>query len=152
MQVDPRLDGSQTCLSGGVRGTNSLLCRDEQTSADVSNTASFGLPPDAGPGGAGGACTNAMMLSLSKFFASAFVRACSCRFSLFVCVGAAKNPSPTWIELLDDMRGVLAQKGFTQIPQLSSSREVLLTSTFDLKKEGRTKVRRCGDPNISQRM
>lgn len=41
-------------------------CRDEQTSADVSNTASFGLPPDSGPGGAGGACTNAMMKSLSK--------------------------------------------------------------------------------------
>eukprot|EP00961_Rhodomonas_salina_P291357 3931935-Rhodomonas_salina.1 len=63
-----------------------LVGRDEQTSADVSNTASFGLPADCGPGGAGGACTNAMMLSLTK------------------------NAHPTWIALLDDMRDILKEK------------------------------------------
>ena len=95
-------------------------CQDDQTSADVHNVtplflhhlpidgvswhcgergpdcsqvASFGLPPDSGPGGAGGACTNAMMLALSK------------------------NPSPTWIELLEDMRVILEEKKFTQVPK-----------------------------------
>jgi hypothetical protein len=34
-------------------------CRDEQTSADVSNVASFSLPDPAGR--AGGACTSAML-------------------------------------------------------------------------------------------
>eukprot|EP00959_Pyramimonas_sp_CCMP1952_P098900 2067681-Pyramimonas_sp.AAC.1 len=37
-------------------------CKDEQTSADVSFTVgAFKLPADAGPGGAGGACTNALL-------------------------------------------------------------------------------------------
>ncbi len=36
-------------------------CKDEQTSSDVSSAATFGLPANVGPGGAGGACTNAMM-------------------------------------------------------------------------------------------
>ena len=41
-------------------------CADTQTSADVSNVATFELPPDAGPGGAGGACTNALISLLVK--------------------------------------------------------------------------------------
>ena len=36
-------------------------CKDEQTSADVGSAATFHLPANVGPGGAGGACTNAMM-------------------------------------------------------------------------------------------
>jgi len=102
-------------------------CRDEQTSADVSNTASFGLPADCGPGGAGGACTNAMMLSLTK------------------------NAHPTWIALLDDMRDILKEKGFEQIPQLSSSREVLLKSEFKLKQDsGPTKALFIGINYVGQ--
>ena len=61
----------------------------------------------------------------------------------WVCaaVHPGRNPTPTWIGLLDDMRFILAEKGFTQIPQLSSSRQVLLTSEFELKQDGgRTKV------------
>jgi len=42
-------------------------CKDEQTSADVYDVSSFGLPATCGAGGAGGACTNAMVLSLSKY-------------------------------------------------------------------------------------
>ena len=64
--------------------------RDEQTSADVHDVSSFGLPPDCGPGGAGGACTNAMMLALTE------------------------NPNPTWTELLERMRQILKEKRFTQ--------------------------------------
>lgn len=48
---------------------NFFIFRDEQTSADVYDVSSFGLPQDCGPGGAGGACTNSMVLSLSEFFA-----------------------------------------------------------------------------------
>eukprot|EP00976_Prorocentrum_cordatum_P058408 1172682-Prorocentrum_minimum.AAC.5 len=35
--------------------------KDEQTSADVFDISSFDLPSDAGPGGAGGACTNSLL-------------------------------------------------------------------------------------------
>jgi len=83
-------------------------CRDEQTSADVHDVSSFGLPPDCGPGGAGGACTNAMMLALTE------------------------NPNPTWTELLERMRQILNEKSFSQVPQLSSSKPIDLTATFDL--------------------
>lgn len=87
-------------------------CADEQTSADVSNVASFGLPPDAGPGGAGGACTNALLASLEN------------------------NPNPSWIELLTDMRTILSDKGYTQIPQMSSSRKMDLAGAYEIQSEG----------------
>tara|TARA_R110002050_G_scaffold57690_1_gene129887 strand:+ start:1304 stop:1798 length:495 start_codon:yes stop_codon:yes gene_type:complete len=61
-------------------------CKDHQTSADVSNIASFGLPETSGPAGAGGACTNSMMLALQQ------------------------NPDLTWVQLLDEMRKILKQK------------------------------------------
>lgn len=40
-------------------------CKDDQESADVSDTSEFGLPKVAGVAGAGGACTNAMLKFLS---------------------------------------------------------------------------------------
>ena len=83
-------------------------CKDEQTSADVSNIASFGLPPASGPSGAGGACTNSMMLALEN------------------------NPDVTWVQLLDDMRKILKEKGYKQIPELSASRDMDLNETFTL--------------------
>jgi len=94
--------------------SNDLLCR---------QVASFGLPPDAGPGGAGGACTNAMMLALNQ------------------------NPNPTWIELLQQMREILEEKSFEQVPQLSSSKEISLNQPYDLKLDngsGRTKALMIG--------
>mmetsp|Transcript_131296 Transcript_131296/g.365978 ORF Transcript_131296/g.365978 Transcript_131296/m.365978 type:complete len:534 (-) Transcript_131296:197-1798(-) len=83
-------------------------CKDDQTSADVHNTASFGLPADAGPGGAGGACTNSMIKSLHE------------------------KPDPSWAELLKSMRGILNGK-YTQIPQMSSSKAVDLNTPFSVK-------------------
>ena len=85
-------------------------CDDHQTSADVGNASSFGhnLPSGSGPGGAGGACTNAL------------VAACS------------KKPNIMYIELLDDMRHILRQKRFTQVPQLSASKPVDLGAQFIL--------------------
>eukprot|EP00997_Jenningsia_sp_PLL12_P002879 NODE_1513_length_1140_cov_191.428048_g1150_i1.p1 GENE.NODE_1513_length_1140_cov_191.428048_g1150_i1~~NODE_1513_length_1140_cov_191.428048_g1150_i1.p1 ORF type:complete len:353 (+),score=103.76 NODE_1513_length_1140_cov_191.428048_g1150_i1:55-1059(+) len=90
-------------------------CMDSQTSADVSNVSSFGLPEGTGPGGAGGACTNAMMLAL------------------------ANNPSPTYIELLGDMRAILSEKGYTQKPELSASHEMDLNTPFVLTPGSRSK-------------
>lgn len=82
-------------------------CQDSQTSADVFNTSSFGLPEDAGPGGAGGACTSSMVKALHE------------------------NADQTWVSLLRDMRSILAGK-YTQIPMLSSSRSMDLNSAFSV--------------------
>eukprot|EP00756_Hemistasia_phaeocysticola_P018598 Hpha_TRINITY_DN15606_c1_g5::TRINITY_DN15606_c1_g5_i2::g.100743::m.100743 len=81
-------------------------CQDKQTSADVSNVASFGLPSDCGPGGAGGACTNALLAQ------------------------AYKPGETSWIKLLDDMRGFLSSKGYSQVPQLSTSKKTNLKEPF----------------------
>jgi len=82
-------------------------CMDSQTSADVYNTASFGLPEDAGPGGAGGACTNSMIKALLE------------------------KDDYSWVGLLQAMHGILEGR-YTQIPQLSSSRPMDLNGPFQL--------------------
>eukprot|EP01063_Lacrimia_lanifica_P023189 TRINITY_DN30676_c0_g1_i1.p1 TRINITY_DN30676_c0_g1~~TRINITY_DN30676_c0_g1_i1.p1 ORF type:complete len:365 (+),score=91.37 TRINITY_DN30676_c0_g1_i1:51-1145(+) len=84
-------------------------CADKQTSADVSNVASFGLPSDAGPGGAGGACTNALLNVMYKH-----------------------DSRVTWCECLGQMRSFLKEKRYTQIPQLSSSRQLQLKDNFEV--------------------
>lgn len=81
-------------------------CKDSQTSSDVYNTASFGLPADAGPGGAGGACTNAMIKALNE------------------------GSEYTYVSLLRRMREILADMRYEQIPMLSSSREMNLNQDF----------------------
>jgi len=83
-------------------------CKDSQTSADVSNTASFGLPSDAGPGGAGGACTNSMIKALHE------------------------QSEYTWAGLLKRMREILEGK-YTQIPQMSSSKNVDMNTQYSVK-------------------
>lgn len=85
-------------------------CKDSQTSADVYNTSSFGLPSDAGPGGAGGACTNAMIKAL------------------------ADGGDVSWVDLLRKMREILAGQ-YSQIPQLSSSRQMDLHSAYSPKNQ-----------------
>jgi hypothetical protein len=75
-------------------------CKDSQTSADVSNVAAFELPVGSSPGGAGGACTCALVKVLSE------------------------HENLTWIGVLEKMRQVMQQKGYTQIPQLSASEEM----------------------------
>ena len=93
-------------------------CKDDQTSADVSSSASFSLPADAGPGGAGGACTNSLLEAVNR------------------------NPNTTWKDLLADMRVILQTKRFTQVPQLSASKDMSLSTPFVIKKsgQGRTKA------------
>eukprot|EP00997_Jenningsia_sp_PLL12_P011081 NODE_854_length_1410_cov_89.419544_g709_i0.p1 GENE.NODE_854_length_1410_cov_89.419544_g709_i0~~NODE_854_length_1410_cov_89.419544_g709_i0.p1 ORF type:complete len:187 (-),score=48.39 NODE_854_length_1410_cov_89.419544_g709_i0:47-607(-) len=83
-------------------------CKDSQTSADVGNVGTFNLPSGAGPGGAGGACTNAMVSAMSQ------------------------NPHLTFIALLEEMRKILERKRFSQVPQLSSSKELNLGQPFSL--------------------
>eukprot|EP00854_Cymbomonas_tetramitiformis_P019007 gene19007-22724_t len=88
-------------------------CQDCQTSADVFNVSSFDMPSDAGPGGAGGACTNALLSS------------------------AYANSDISLVDLLKSMRDILGEKKYSQVPQLSSSRKLDLTSTWTpLLKDG----------------
>lgn len=87
-------------------------CKDEQTSADVYDVSSFGLPAECGPGGAGGACTNAMIANLTE------------------------KDDFTWIGLLQGMRKTLQEKKYTQIPQLSSSSKMDLEGPFELRQKG----------------
>ena len=70
-----------------------LFVRRVQTSADVFNTSLFRLRASAGPGGAGGACTNAM---------------------LSVLTSNKGHQQPSWIQLLEGMRGILAKHKFEQ--------------------------------------
>lgn len=84
-------------------------CKDAQTSADVYNTAAFGLSQNAGPGGAGGACTNSMIKALQD------------------------NPHLSYVDLLASMRSILAGGGYDQIPQLSTSRPEDLRAPFEIR-------------------
>eukprot|EP00008_Paramoeba_atlantica_P003972 CAMPEP_0201492246 /NCGR_PEP_ID=MMETSP0151_2-20130828/32376_1 /ASSEMBLY_ACC=CAM_ASM_000257 /TAXON_ID=200890 /ORGANISM="Paramoeba atlantica, Strain 621/1 / CCAP 1560/9" /LENGTH=526 /DNA_ID=CAMNT_0047878961 /DNA_START=59 /DNA_END=1639 /DNA_ORIENTATION=+ len=83
-------------------------CMDEQTSADVHDTGSFGISPALGPSGAGGACTNSFLLTMES------------------------HHSLTWGQLLAHMRDVLGDKKYTQVPQLSASRDFELSEEFSL--------------------
>lgn len=88
-----------------IRGTVVMIsgCKDSQTSADVGDTAAFGI--DNGPGGAGGACTNSMIQALQQ------------------------DPSPTWAGLLQNMRTILRRGSYTQVPMLSASHRKELKKT-----------------------
>eukprot|EP00928_Gymnodinium_smaydae_P098805 TRINITY_DN9267_c0_g1_i5.p1 TRINITY_DN9267_c0_g1~~TRINITY_DN9267_c0_g1_i5.p1 ORF type:complete len:350 (-),score=48.20 TRINITY_DN9267_c0_g1_i5:272-1321(-) len=81
-------------------------CKDSQTSADVGDTSSFGLSCSAGPGGAGGACTNALVKALEE------------------------KQERGWVELLERMQTILREGQYEQIPQLSSSRAIDLKAPF----------------------
>jgi metacaspase-1 len=97
-------------------------CRDEQTSADVSNVASFSLPDPKGR--AGGALTASL---------------------LNVTYADHKNTGKdmSFQETLLKVRDVLKRKGFSQIPQLSSSRPMDISKPFDLVPERMTGTRRA---------
>eukprot|EP01012_Entosiphon_sulcatum_P033436 TRINITY_DN42325_c0_g1_i1.p1 TRINITY_DN42325_c0_g1~~TRINITY_DN42325_c0_g1_i1.p1 ORF type:complete len:403 (+),score=54.76 TRINITY_DN42325_c0_g1_i1:38-1246(+) len=78
-------------------------CQDKQTSADVGSVQGvFQLPPSLNsPGGAGGACTNALLTVLNQ------------------------NQAPqTFLNVLEQMRTLLKQKNFSQVPQLSCSLKI----------------------------
>ena len=81
---------------------------DKQTSADVSNVGSFALPDPAGK--AGGACTATLLKVLTD----------------------NRGAKISWIELLRRMRDVLRSKGFSQVPQLSSSELLNVNDEFHI--------------------
>ena len=79
---------------------------DKQTSADVFNVGTFELPNPAGK--AGGACTSTLISVLTE----------------------NQGQPMSWIDLLHKMRAVLLQKGFDQVPQLSSSEMLDVNDRF----------------------
>lgn len=97
-------------------------CRDEQTSADVSNVSSFSLPDPAGR--AGGACTSAML-------------------KVLYADHKAPKVDLSFQEVLMKMRGILKQGRFTQIPQLSSSRPLDMNHKFEIIPENFSGTRRA---------
>jgi Caspase domain len=86
-------------------------CEDRQTSADVSNTATFQLPDPAGR--AGGACTATLLNVLYE---------------------DEKAPCEdiSFTQVMEKMRVILRQKGFSQIPQLSSTRPINMDDKFKI--------------------
>uniref|UniRef100_A0A7S2GUN6 Peptidase C14 caspase domain-containing protein n=1 Tax=Helicotheca tamesis TaxID=374047 RepID=A0A7S2GUN6_9STRA len=97
-------------------------CQDDQTSADVSNVGEFELPDPAGR--AGGACTSALLKTLYDDH---------------------KTPEDTlsFVEVLKAMRTYLDGEGFSQIPQLTSSKAVEVNEPFDLVPPEATGTRRA---------
>lgn len=87
-------------------------CHDSQTSADVSNVGNFSLPNPQGR--AGGACTAALLSALYDYNRNGTLA------------------STSWVELLRAMRQNLLNKGFDQVPQLTSSRMIDVQKPFQL--------------------
>ncbi|CAB9506917.1 Metacaspase-1B [Seminavis robusta] len=86
-------------------------CRDEQTSADISNVELFGLPDPQGR--AGGACTSAMLKAL-------------------YATTSTSESSMSYGNVLSHMRSILSEGQYTQIPQLTSSRPVDMHAPFHI--------------------
>ncbi|CAB9513837.1 Metacaspase-1 [Seminavis robusta] len=97
-------------------------CEDRQTSADVSNVAAFKLPDPQGR--AGGACTATLLNVLYE---------------------DEKTPLEefSFIEVMGKMRDLLKKKGFSQIPQLSSTHPIDMNQKFNLVPEELTGNRRA---------
>lgn len=96
-------------------------CQDSQTSADVSNVASFQLPDPAGH--AGGACTSTL---LKVLYADEQV----------------PEEDLSFTEVLEAMREDLAGS-YTQIPQLTSMNPIDVNAKFDLVPDTATGTRRA---------
>lgn len=101
-EVESLLPGVVHMISG---------CSDSQTSSDVYDVSNFSLPDPAGR--AGGACTSALLKVLYRH---------------------KKVPSTemTWVQVLESMRTILRRRGFSQVPQLTSSRMVNVNKTFSI--------------------
>jgi hypothetical protein len=97
-------------------------CEDRQTSADVSNTATFQLPDNHGR--AGGACTATLLNVLYEDETRA-------------------SEDYSFTQVLEKMRVILRQKGFSQVPQLSSTRPIDLNHKFKIVPETLTGTRRA---------
>ena len=97
------------CIHSEVR---MLSCINNRTPPSNSKTV-FNLPEDSGPGAAGGPCTYSILESLQR-----------------------RSKCPSWTDLLYDMNIMLQLKGFDQIPQLSSTSDICLTTPFSILKDG----------------
>jgi metacaspase-1 len=97
-------------------------CEDAQTSADVSDVGSFQLPDPAGR--AGGACTSTLL-------------------NILYADNQKREDDLSFVQVLAAMRENLQERGFEQIPQLSSSAAVDVNRTFDLVPDGSTGTRRA---------
>ena len=97
-------------------------CEDRQTSADVSNVNSFKLPDPAGR--AGGACTATLLKVLYQMEDSPW-------------------QEQSFIQVMDQMRTILKSKGFSQIPQLSSTRPIDMNHKFEIVPDTLTGHRRA---------
>lgn len=97
-------------------------CKDEQTSADVSNVASFQLPDPAGR--AGGALTSSLL-------------------NVTYADQQDTGKDLSYQETLLQVRAQLEAKGFSQIPQLSSSRPMDVKTTFDIVPNNMSGTRRA---------
>ncbi|KAL7553199.1 hypothetical protein ACHAWF_016481 [Thalassiosira exigua] len=108
--TDPEFDQqAEEAIPAEVRMISG--CHDTQTSADVSNVASFQLPDVAGA--AGGALTS----SLLKIIYNEEKPSCE---------------NLSFVDVFLRTRDVVKSKGFEQIPQLSSSRCIDVQQPFDL--------------------
>jgi len=96
-------------------------CEDHQTSADVSNVSSFGLPDPAGR--SGGACTSTLLQVLYK--------------------NRESTENLSFQEVLMRMRAILKTKSFSQKPQLSSSRFLDIHQEFRIVPENFSGNRRA---------
>lgn len=97
-------------------------CKDSQTSADVSNVASFQLPDPAGR--AGGALTSSLL-------------------SVLYADHKAPDDDLSFQDVLLKVREILAAKNFEQIPQLSASRPVDIHMPFEIVPSDFTGERRA---------
>lgn len=86
-------------------------CKDEQTSADVSNVSSFQLPDPAGR--AGGALTSSLL-------------------KVVYADEKAPDDDLSYQDVLLQVRDILSSGRYTQIPQLSSSRPLDISHKFDI--------------------
>lgn len=118
--MDELLEKAKQAIPADVRMYSG--CRDEQTSADVSNVGSFNLPDPKGR--AGGACTAAMLQTLYADHKKL-------------------EEDLTFQEVLLKVRDVLKEKGFSQIPQLSASRPIDIKEKFDLVPDNITGTKRA---------
>lgn len=94
---------------------------DTQTSADVFNTGKFQLPDSQGR--AGGACTSALLKVLYNHDEAA--------------------PEMSWVECLRKLRTELNNMGFSQVPQLTSSRMIDVNKIMRIVPPGSTGRRRA---------
>jgi hypothetical protein len=97
-------------------------CKDEQTSSDVSNVAKFKLPDPAGK--AGGALTSALL---------------NVTYADHEDTGRDLSYQDTLMLVRENLEGM----GFKQIPQLSSSRPMNLSRTFDVVPDDMKGARRA---------